>query len=378
MIKFGNYKREFGFLGRIAAITVILVSSIMFGSCEKYLDIDKYVYDQTTLDSIFLSRSRTEEYINGAAALLPDESILMNGWGWSSTLPSGLGSDEAIVPFVTNGNAILYDEVKETNTWFNPWGDCYKGIRKANIVLENISKNQELTEMEMRDFKGRAYFLRAYFYFYLVRLYGPVVVLPDRPFDTDEDVASVSFERSTYDECVEKICADFEEAAKLLPPSRIDALQYIPTKGAALAFKARMQLYAASPLFNGNSYYSDWKDSEGRNFIAQTEDKVKWGKAAATFKRIIDMNKYAIHTVPKIVNEKGTGTLPLPETVSDANFPDGAGGIDPYKSYKTLFDGTYQPELVKEYIYFSKNNGNYILVTPSKLGEYLHLVLLWI
>lgn len=102
--------------------------------------------------------------------------------------------------------------------------------------------------MEMRDFKGRAYFLRAYFYFYLVRLYGPVVVLPDRPFDTDEDVASVSFERSTYDECVEKICADFEEAAKLLPASRIDALQYIPTKGAALAFKARMQLYAASPL----------------------------------------------------------------------------------------------------------------------------------
>lgn len=68
------------------------------------------------------------------------------------------------------------------------------------------------------------------------------------------------------------------------------------------------------------------------------------------------------------MNEKGTGTLPLPETVSDANFPDGAGGIDPYKSYKTLFDGTYQPELVKEYIYFSKNNGNYILVTPSKLG----------
>ncbi len=167
---------------------------------------------------------------NGAAAaLLPDESILMNGWGAASTLPSGLGSDEAIVPFVTNGNAILYDEVKETNSWFNPWPECYKGIRKANIVLENISKNQELTEMEMRDFKGRAYFLRAYFYFYLVRLYGPVVVLPDRPFDTDEDVASVSFERSTYDECVEKICADFEEAAKLLPASRIDALQYIPT-----------------------------------------------------------------------------------------------------------------------------------------------------
>lgn len=144
MIKFGNYKREFGFLGRIAAITVILVSSIMFGSCEKYLDIDQYVYDQTTLDSIFLSRSRTEEYINGAAALLPDESILMNGWGAASTLPSGLGSDEAIVPFVTNGNAILYDEVKETNSWFNPWPECYKGTVRPTSYWRIYPKTRSL------------------------------------------------------------------------------------------------------------------------------------------------------------------------------------------------------------------------------------------
>ncbi len=226
----------------------------------------------------------------------------------------------------------------------------------------------------MRDFKGRAYFLRAYFYFYLVRLYGPVVILPDRAFDTDEGVASASFERSTYDECMEKVCADFEMAASLLPIDRIEALQYLPTKGAALAFKARMQLYAASPLFNGNSYYADWKDTQGRNFISQTEDKVKWGKAAATFKRIIDMRKYAIHTVSKLNNDRGTGTWPLPATVSDANFPDGSGDIDAYKSYKTLFDGTLQPYVVKEYISYIPNSmvvgngyGDYRLVMPSKV-----------
>lgn len=375
MIKFGNYKRIFGLLGKIAIIVVVFGSSFIFGSCEKYLDIEKYVYDQTTLDSIFLSRSRTEEYINGAAALLPDESRLTgNDWGVVATLPSGLGSDEGIVPNVWASNAILYDEVTETNSRYNPWPDCYKGIRKANIILENISKNKELTEMEMRDFMGRAYYLRAYFYFYMVRLYGPVVILPDRAFETDEDVANASFERSTYDECVEKICADFETAANLLPGDRIESLQYLPTKGAALAFKARLQLYAASPLFNGNTYYADWKDSQGRNFIAQTEDKVKWGKAAATFKRIIDMNKYSIHTVTKLDNGKGTGTWPLPETVSDANFPDGAGNIDPYKSYKTLFDGTYQPYIVKEYISYIPNSmgggagyGDYRIVTPSKI-----------
>lgn len=205
MIKLDNTKRKIGFLSKLTVITVILGSIFMLGSCEKYLDIEKYVYDQTTLDSIFLSRARTEQYINGAASLLPDESLLTGSeWGYGSTLPSGLGSDEAILPFELPGNVILYDEVKETDVRYNPWPTCYKGIRKANIILENISKNPELTEMEMRDFRGRAYFLRAYFYFYLVRLYGPVVILPDRPFDTDEDVASASFERSTYDECVEK------------------------------------------------------------------------------------------------------------------------------------------------------------------------------
>ena len=349
---------------------VAFFAMLFFNSCEDYLDINKYVYDQTTMDSIFLSKARTEQYINGAAELLYDESLQTGtDWGGGTSLPCGAGADEAIIPFMLNSNSILYDEITESNTKINPWSTCYKGIRKANIVLANIHRNMELTEMEKRDFMGRAYFLRAYFYFYLVRLYGPVPVLPDEPFATDMDIADASYERSTYDECVEKICTDFEQAASMLPLDRIEAEQYMPTRGAALAFKARMQLYAASPLFNGNSYYSDWKDSEGRNFIAQTEDKVKWGKPAATYKRIIDMGQYELHTVAKIVNDKGTGTLPLPTTVSSADFPDGAGDIDPYKSYRSVFDGTYQPYSVKEYIYYCRrSDGDDRLYFPSGIG----------
>ena len=223
--------------------------------------------------------------------------------------------------------------------------------------------------MEKRDFMGRAYFLRAYFYFYLVRLYGPVPVLPDEPFATDMDIADASYERSTYDECVEKICTDFEQAASMLPLDRIEAEQYMPTRGAALAFKARMQLYAASPLFNGNTYYADWVNSKGEHLISQTEDMSKWAAAAATYKRIIDMGKYELHTVAKIVNDKGTGTLTLPTTVSSADFPDGAGDIDPYKSYRSVFDGTYQPYSVKEYIYYCRrSDGDDRLYFPSGIG----------
>lgn len=309
--------------------------------------------------------------------MLPDESPQTGSeWGYTPPLPSGLGSDEAIISFVLPGNAILYDEVTESDCKFNPWSTCYQGIRRANIVLQNIDRNEELSEMEMRDFRGRAYFLRAYFYFYLMRLYGPVVIVPDIPIDTDAEGSETSFPRSTYDECVAKVCADLDMAIEYLSDSRIESLQYIPTRGAAMALKARVQLYAASPLFNGNTYYSDWQTEEGEHFISQEVDNSKWGKAAASFKRVIDTNKYALHTVDKIVNTLGTGTLELPSTVSDANFPDGAGDIDPYKSYKTLFDGTYQPYQVKEYILYYPNlvsssgwgNGDYRLVMPSKLG----------
>ena len=373
MINKNINKKKIWQIGKIASLVAIATASMMMGSCENYLDIEKYVYDQTTLDSIFLSRERTEQYINGAASLLPDESSQTGSeWGYVPQLPSGLGSDEAIIPFVQPGNAILYDEVTESDVKFNPWSNCYKGIRKANIVLQNIDGNEELTEMEMRDFKGRAYFLRAYFYFYLMRLYGPVVIVPDTPIDTDAEGNDVSFPRSTYDECVAKVCSDLDMAIDYLSESRIESMQYIPTRGAAMALKARVQLYAASPLFNGNTYYSDWVTENDEHFISQEVDNSRWGKAAASFKRVIGLNKYELNIVDKIVNTLGTGTLELPSTVPSANYPDGAGNIDPYKSYKTLFDGTYQPYQIKEYILYYPNtmagNGDYRLVMPAKLG----------
>lgn len=111
MIKFGNYKRIFGLLGKIAIIAIVFGSSFIFGSCEKYLDIEKYVYDQTTLDSIFLSRSRTEEYINGATALLPDESKQTgNDWGKLQLYP--VDWVRMRVLFQTCGPAMRYSMMK--------------------------------------------------------------------------------------------------------------------------------------------------------------------------------------------------------------------------------------------------------------------------
>ncbi len=371
-------------------VILMLLSTITFNSCEDYIDIDEYVYDKATIDTIFVSKTRTLEYIIGTSALLKNESNFVGDWDYRADFPSGMGSDEAIQPWVNAdhaGSCLVVDQVTPRNTQnVNPWPDYYKGIRKANIILARVDGNPELSDAELRDYKGMAHFLRAYFYYSLVRLYGPVPILPDEPFDTDATVESTSYERSSYDDCVEYICANLEQAVQLLPRDRGIAYQYMPTKGAAMALIARMRLYAASPLYNGNTYYADWTRSDGTHFISQTVDNDKWGKAAAAFKRIIELEKYQLFTTEKIVNSRGTGTLELPDTndpnLKTKNFPDGAADIDPYRSYKAIFDGSVTPESNPELIYFcdearinnrfafpAKQGGNSTLSVPKDIVD---------
>jgi len=350
--------------------TVIFVSALALTSCESYLDIDKYVYDKMTIDSIFINRTRIIQYVNGTAAYLKDESKFISDYyadAFTSS-PSGLGSDEAIIPWADDNHAgakMIVDAITPTGTaHVNPWPDYYRGIRKANIILERIGGKNDLTDMERQDYTGMAYFLRGYFYFSLVKLYGPVPILPENSFPSDEEVSNVSFERSSYDDCVEYICANMQKAAKNLPSDRSISYPYLPTKGSALAVIARMRLYSASPLFNGGTNTVDelasWKQTNGKPFISQTPDPKRWGVAAAAFKRIIDLGKYKLNTWPKIVSTKGTGTLDLPNT-TDPNlktmvFPLGASDIDPYKSYKSIFDGSIRPESNNELIYCSQRS----------------------
>ncbi len=340
-------------------------------SCESFLDIDSYINDQVTIDSVFTSKTRILQYINGAASFLPDESKIFSSGSYS---PSGLAADEAIVPWADwnhRASYLMVDEVSVNDVkGYDPWEDCFKGIRKANILIQRIPECKELSDLERRDYTSRAYFLRAYFYYTLMRLYGPVPILPEEAFASDTQASDASVERSSYDDCVDYVCANFEKAAEYLPIDREKAFMYLPTRGAALSFEARLRLYDASPLYNGNTYYASWKRSDGTPFIAQTEDKTRWGKAAAMYKRIIDMGKYQLNTVERIeTTSRVAGTLPLPSTVSSKPFPDGAGDIDPYRSYKSIFDGSIEPEHNKELIYFCpRSDADDWTFYPNPLG----------
>ena len=122
-------------IGKLALPMIASAAIFSISSCgESFLDIDSYINDQVTIDSVFTSKTRVLQYINGAASFLPDESKIISGGSYS---PSGLAADEAIVPWADwnhRGSYLMIDEVSVNDVkGYDIWENMFKGIRKANI-----------------------------------------------------------------------------------------------------------------------------------------------------------------------------------------------------------------------------------------------------
>src|SRR5690606_20196950 len=132
--------------------------------------------------------------------------------------------------------------------------------------------------------KAEARFVRAFLYFSLLRTWGPITILNDELIPGDIQVGDPLLElpRNSYDECVEYIVNELDLAAQDLPlhfTSQSDSDYGRTTKIARMALKSRILLYAASPLFNGNTDYSNFKNLDGKQLISTNVDPLKWEKA---------------------------------------------------------------------------------------------------
>lgn len=335
-----------------------------FTSCDDYLNTDKYFYNQTSLDSIFQRKSLLMQYLNSASSYIPADDQLWT----NSPNPFSFTSDEAFCSWKDDRHAGIYfalGEVDKYSTYFDNWANYYKGIRQAYMILERMGECQDLTETERRDVAGQCHFLLAHYYYCLVRQYGPVPLIPST-IPSNVSVDQMSYPRATYDECIDFISKQYEEAAKMLDSERSSVETYkVPTSGAALALESRVLLEAASPWFNGNKYYVDFKrSSDGVNYFNQTYDAQKWAKAAAVCKRIIDTGRYALYTVPA-----DSKTPELPDNVSKANYPDGVGGIDPFRSYNDMFTGEESGFNISEIMWAKGETSNLVWISfPAVAG----------
>lgn len=276
-------KPQIFFLGLITTL-------ITFASCKDYLE--REIPTNVKDDQVFVNYDRMAQAGYGVY------SFLFNTIGYNRINNAMLASacDEA-----DHADNISNIQRFNTGTWnatFNPedvWGLLYQGIRRANLFLEESADykniiyrdttnvtNKDLYNYRVRDLewlRAENRFLRAYYYFELIKRYGGVPVILKSTADIDE---LKSYKRKTYDECVQFISDEIDVVLPLLKDTWVgfdgDKWRGRVTRSAAMALKARLLLYAASPLNN------------------PANDLAKWRNAARASHDIIALNKYALHT----------------------------------------------------------------------------------
>lgn len=345
---------------------IIVVLGFLLGvSCTNQLDSDFLFKDRMSTEDVFRSKDYSDEWLAHAYFFLGEghlADVCSKGnipFNFADDMYFGdredaykdwKNGDYAENGTLGHGSARINDITNQV------WSNCYKGIRQVSIFLKYIDINKEMTPVELADYKSQAHFLRAYFYWILLRLYGPIPLLPDEGIDYMEDYDKVARPRNSYEECVNYIENELLVAAKDLPLHRDVLATARPTRGAALALRAKVLLFAASPLMNGkaNEIVSEIKDNSGRQLFPQSYDEEKWAKAAAAAKDVMDLGVYRFF----VVSFKSSGTLSYPATItppynsefSNRNWPEGWKDIDPYESYRSLFNGSLRasdnPELI--------------------------------
>lgn len=335
---------------------LLSISALSFSACTDYINVDKYFYDQVSLDSAFSKRIYVDGWLSSAYSVMNKLGEYKEPFRWASDDLYHPDMKEYVEGSYSADKPKGDENAGESRLW-----KYYEGIRKASTFLDNVDRCPELTMDEIADMKGQAHFLRAYCYWALIRVFGPVPLIPLEGLDADLSYEELSLPRTHFDEIVSFIDTELAETARLLPMRRTVNNLGRPTRGAALGLRARVLLYAASPLYNGNLDFFNVVDNKGNQLISQTYDESKWAKAAAAAKDVIELAKtsglYELYTIaPKI------GTLdmyrpPVHPEYSTKDYPDGWANIDPLLSYKSNFDGSVQGSKNPELIFTRTSDG---------------------
>ncbi|MGV8878687.1 MAG: RagB/SusD family nutrient uptake outer membrane protein [Sphingobacteriaceae bacterium] len=233
-------------------------------------------------EDVWSDPALAQAYINDLYGRLP--------WGWAMTagdVDESRSRDDANFDF--NNMLITPD-----NAGWGDWGGRYGTIRACNIFLENADKIPAATNLvdgkNLKDrMVGEVTFLRAWNYHMLISYFGGVPLII-KSYNLSDDFAS---ERNSYADCVKFVADECDKAAALLPNNSTGANSGRATKGAALALKSRLLLYAASDLHNTTKFSSFSKPELLGYTDANKADRWKAARDAA--KAVIDLNLYSLY-----------------------------------------------------------------------------------
>ena len=250
-------------------------------SCQGVLDVtpkdqfpDQAVFADPNLAQAFLSdayRGLGHGLYEIMLASMTDETHFIHNYNTEVVLQS----------LITSSARGALDDGRYSH--FN-WGPSYARIRQTNIFLSHIDA-AGFDDALKRRMKAEAYFLRAYFYHNLMRMYGGVPLIT-KVYGLNDDYAVA---RNSFKETVDFIVANADSAAALLPLSYSGIDVGRATKGAALALKARVLLYAASDLYNLNP-----SDSTFTGYTTPQDRVALWRAAKDAAKAVMDLGIYGL------------------------------------------------------------------------------------
>lgn len=308
-------------------ILITLSFLLLLTSCE-YLDV--VPEGKATQDDIWKTTQQAEKYRYYMRTYMPN----LIGYDWS---PDQFAGDDMITGGVGttywfSSKSLIYGEENANVTYFGRWApystsggtnyDIYRGIRYAFYLLDNVYKVPAISPENAARYAGEAWYLIGYYHQLLLEYYGPIILVK-RYIPNDAPDSEIFVPRSPYDECVKYIAECYDKAAELLPETVIDTELGLPTRMSALSYKARLLLYAASPLVNGNSDYVRFDNHDGTPLMNTTYDPEKWKKA-------MEAAAEAISVAEKFNSELGRQNFML-YTSADSSLPDAERGRRNYR-----------------------------------------------
>lgn len=275
------------------SIIFLGITLLALQSCKDYLDI---VPDKTQeLELLFDREEQAYKALATCYSYLPKNDDLYGS--------HALMTDELTTPLrqVTNGIEVMRGKQTVNNPLLGLWSgykggadiyqqSLFRAIYDCNILIENIETVPDMSAADKATWKSEGIFLKAYYHFLLVTQYGPIPIC-DVNLPISSSVEQIRVPRNTVDECFNYIISTIDMATPNLPDRLMNNLQLGRIdKTIAKAIKAKVLLYSASPLFNGNGeFYENFRNKDGQQLFNTIADQEKWKKAADAAEEALTM-----------------------------------------------------------------------------------------
>jgi hypothetical protein len=218
-------------------------------SCKKFLT--ERPQDFLSPENYYETEAQLDYALNGVYSILTENGTYGNQMLGRLGLEADEGYNNSSTDNATVSDYGVFSSDAKIQLY---WTLLYKGIDRANRLLENLHK-PTMNETKRNNIKGQALFLRSYYYFLLVTRFGDVPLLLKSAADGSPE--SVQIPKSATKDVYDQILLDMEQSADLV--AAITAVESAGrvSKSAVWGIMARVCLYMAGKPINDNTKYQE-------------------------------------------------------------------------------------------------------------------------